>query len=471
MRAQWMCYPSNADSYTSIRVLVPSLEERPVYNRESFFLSEGKKSKIGNRSCLHMKIESNVIPLPHSYDVKPLSSKYYYNLVWTATGLPASRWTALLATTPRQRTYFVDYGTYTIERWVSTTDIQPGSATVITESYTRYKDDPIKDVANISTYTFKSRGYPYNRADVTRSIKTLNSGVWTESTVTSATPCGYVEVNATPFRIDADAFWRLHGREIVWRANHLLPVESWGKLANDCVTKGDKAYQTNSAMYLMELTNLSSLLSPYLELMRKGMSAKAAANAWLSYYYGARLTVKDTYAQISGIVRRSQLRIMDVSTLRSRSTGSITLPDGTTISGYRALTVYYQSHCNWIVDTWRTLRRYGLNPSLSLAWDLVPLSFVVDWLAPIGDALEYFDGKTFQQSLSIVESLQTNKYIQKSDAALLGFPGYAGDVVITYYERHLVKGVMPRATFEPDPISFSGMKALNGSALVVQRRP
>lgn len=38
------------------------------------------------------------------------------------------------------------------------------------------------------------------------------------------------------------------------------------------------------------------------------------------------------------------------------------------------------------------LDRLGFHPDLSTAWDLVPLSFVVDWLLPIGDYLESLRG-------------------------------------------------------------------------------
>lgn len=102
---------------------------------------------------------------------------------------------------------------------------------------------------------------------------------------------------------------------------------------------------------------------------------------------------------------------------------------------------------------------------------MVPLSFVVDWVAPIGDALAYFDGRTFEQSLQIIESLMTTKYVQVSKPSSLGLTGYAGSLTISIYQRRVVSGSMPRSTFEFKPVSFSGMNLINGTALVVQRRP
>lgn len=40
----------------------------------------------------------------------------------------------------------------------------------------------------------------------------------------------------------------------------------------------------------------------------------------------------------------------------------------------------------------------GLNPTLSKVWDLVPLSFVVDWIYPVGDMIESLEGMTTPQS-------------------------------------------------------------------------
>jgi len=40
----------------------------------------------------------------------------------------------------------------------------------------------------------------------------------------------------------------------------------------------------------------------------------------------------------------------------------------------------------------------GLKPSLSKAWDLVPLSFVVDWVLPVGNMIESWEGMASPQS-------------------------------------------------------------------------
>jgi hypothetical protein len=41
---------------------------------------------------------------------------------------------------------------------------------------------------------------------------------------------------------------------------------------------------------------------------------------------------------------------------------------------------------------------FGLKPSLSKAWELVPLSFVVDWVYPVGQVLETWEGMSVPQS-------------------------------------------------------------------------
>lgn len=44
-----------------------------------------------------------------------------------------------------------------------------------------------------------------------------------------------------------------------------------------------------------------------------------------------------------------------------------------------------------IRDAWNTLYLYGLQPNFYVIWDLIPLSFIVDWFVPVGDALHIKD--------------------------------------------------------------------------------
>lgn len=47
---------------------------------------------------------------------------------------------------------------------------------------------------------------------------------------------------------------------------------------------------------------------------------------------------------------------------------------------------------------------YGLSPRLSVAWELMPLSFVVDWFMDIGAWLRQFDGSVYQIPFELISS-------------------------------------------------------------------
>lgn len=47
-----------------------------------------------------------------------------------------------------------------------------------------------------------------------------------------------------------------------------------------------------------------------------------------------------------------------------------------------------------VFDIAMSVELYGLNPSLASMWELVPMSFVVDWFIPVGDMLQSVGGLT-----------------------------------------------------------------------------
>lgn len=76
----------------------------------------------------------------------------------------------------------------------------------------------------------------------------------------------------------------------------------------------------------------------------------------------------------------------------------------------------------------RALDWLGLHPDLALAWDLIPMSFIIDYLVPIGDYLESFRGW-----LNCIP--------------LYGWYSCSFDIEATYYQRYfptpLTIGLVP----------------------------
>lgn len=99
-----------------------------------------------------------------------------------------------------------------------------------------------------------------------------------------------------------------------------------------------------------------------------------------------------------------------------------------------------------ITDVRSLLDFVGFQPSLSTAWDLIPLSFLVDYLIPVGSVLDRFSNKGWVTSLYF-EGWQTLKYTVRYGCSRKEHgmnPNYHVDNtgfnhVKTYFERNFIK--------------------------------
>ena len=134
-----------------------------------------------------------------------------------------------------------------------------------------------------------------------------------------------------------------------------------------------------------------------LSLARKGI-ANRAASRYLEYVYGWKPLMQDIYGLVEYAKHMGPKPLLVHGRGNSRSQGSI--PDvnfgdasqaaNTTLFG---MTENIKVQCSlWArIDPnytgLRALQQLGLLNPASLAWELVPWSFVVDWLCPIGPVL------------------------------------------------------------------------------------
>lgn len=269
--------------------------------------------------------------------------------------------------------------------------------------------------------------------------------------------------------VDPREFYESRRNYLRYNTKRFAKFRSFGNLSNDCATKGGRATSVGTAQYIIELNQLKTILQPFQTVLGGAWTAKGLASAWLGYNYGTQQTAKDTYNLVSSLMRQTGRRIKDFDRLRSTSYGTFNLPFGITVSGYRALTIYYRVCENWIRESYAALRKWGIAPTTNLAWDLVPMSFVVDWFLPIGQALEHFDGKTYMSTLSIIESLLTEKFEYVLPSNYCFGAGYVGEVVISIYSRRIQFNSAPAPTFEWRPVDFNGMHFINGASLAIQR--
>jgi hypothetical protein len=115
---------------------------------------------------------------------------------------------------------------------------------------------------------------------------------------------------------------------------------------------------------------------------------------WLEYSYGWKPLVQDIYTAVNVVQRPFPFR-----TVRGKAHGkyALSVPYGnyTTHQYYWGISHYSWdirlllqanvSVSNWVA--WRA-NELGLTNPLSVAWEVIPFSFAVDWFVPIGNYLQ-----------------------------------------------------------------------------------
>lgn len=119
---------------------------------------------------------------------------------------------------------------------------------------------------------------------------------------------------------------------------------------------------------------------------RDVLSGRFPANKWLEYQYGWRPLMSDIYAgqqKIHEVIEQGSL-------IRASATSSTAI--GGSIGAWGGMTVVNATASVRTViaariknTQTRSINSWGLLNPLSVAWELVPFSFVVDWVMPIGN--------------------------------------------------------------------------------------
>jgi len=212
---------------------------------------------------------------------------------------------------------------------------------------------------------------------------------------------------------------------------------------------------------------------------RKILKKKSTSSLWLEYQYGWKPLMSDIYdchqllqkgfrekAQIASSVRHLK-DDWEVHRKSDPSSGAIYTLDAKSSGAYTAK-VFYS-----IDDS--TLSRYAqvgmINP-LSIAWELVPFSFVVDWFVPVGNFLEALTAPIGVNFISGYYGTRCEGYLSECSP---GSPP-ANQITVsdsrlrTYdifgYTRESLLGFPTPALYYKSP--FSTNHALNAFALLSQ---
>jgi len=205
----------------------------------------------------------------------------------------------------------------------------------------------------------------------------------------------------------------------------------------------------------------------------KGRLSPNSSKAWLQLQYGVKPFLSDVHGAVQHLAERAQ----ESRYWRQTVKGSDRVKDsGSVVDGY-----YYPKRISYHRESGVFVRldytpgntflssmgQLGITNPLSVAWELVPGSFVLDWLLPVGDYLSVLDadlGWKFHSG-----SISTFSKCRSTESATLGgyvtggsFTGSHRRTVL--YRKVLYDSPLPKSPSFKNPVSLGHMA--NGLALL-----
>lgn len=245
-----------------------------------------------------------------------------------------------------------------------------------------------------------------------------------------------------------------------------FPIEkvAFGELAATA-SQSVNANDVNMLAFLNDLRHPRQLLLRLRNLRR----LKQLANNYLSVEYGILPTISDIEEIVKAMRRmRPFLDRNGFSIYTAKHDDSMEIPNERYIlEQHMKLAIANEDQA---LDKFiNRLDSMGTLPTLKNVWDLIPYSFVVDWLVDVGDWLEAIDSRLRLSRLDVKYATWSQKLISQKDITpSLGLPFY-GTISWTFYRRWV-------ADHSPTPplllkTAFTDFDHwLESTALIIQRR-
>ena len=202
---------------------------------------------------------------------------------------------------------------------------------------------------------------------------------------------------------------------------------------------------------------------------------KEAANRWLEYQYGWKPLMSDIYA-IAGLIDEQIQRkkyITGKADHRSGVSPTYTFPrinNGMMNVIPRVMSGAY-TRLDWEVSNsaYRTFNRLGLTNLLEIGWELIPFSFVIDWVAPIGD---YLGSLAAGWGLTYKGGSITKYTTADIDVAWTQYPYIKGSPIqynlrsVSWFRYPVSHAMLDTVVYVKNPISVT--RAVTALALLTQ---
>lgn len=246
----------------------------------------------------------------------------------------------------------------------------------------------------------------------------------------------------------------------------VLPEEDenlWGDLCQTAVQNAH-SLNVNSLEFIRDLWELKDTVRSLVSLLRGKISTKTLSQLWLSMKYGLRLTVKDTSKIIKSTDRSMKeyaktTMVPGIGTLGPKKwkwnkpyryvrsmdwrdsifTGSSLA--GTSVSQEYHYKVYYDPMDPYAEKFILKLIDWDLFPTMQNLWDLIPLSFVLDWFVDFENYFDIVDQAWYATRLHVLEVVYSTKSTIPSVPLTAFLPvsrngrDLYGDVSLAIYKR------------------------------------
>jgi len=267
--------------------------------------------------------------------------------------------------------------------------------------------------------------------------------------------------------------------------------DTYGELALECAEQFDEvnanvllmaweSYETRTWLVWLKRClkdeGFIGVLSQLYTLVKEGKWSKEQANNYLAVHYGFMPTVDDFNTLFSALNSFLTAEISLHQRVHARRQEAITTDDGRTMTVLRVLTVDLLGVPDGVLGPFRAmcarLRKFGMLPSLSTAWGIVPYSFVVNWIVNFGKFFEQMDHFLASQWLfQVSESICSEKWTHYSELhdMLPGVFWASGAAEFTRYMRW-VRSTCPSPTISDPEVALSTDRWIEALALIIQRK-
>jgi hypothetical protein len=204
-----------------------------------------------------------------------------------------------------------------------------------------------------------------------------------------------------------------------------------------------KSVDINTAVYIKELFELKDTIKD-LWALRKGKNIpKTLSQLWLSNRYGLNLTVQDSEELKSAIQEALSCLYGDKRKTYARSIVEKS-SNGIKWLEVQNCTLYYRNSDYAFKDAIKKSMDWDVFPTLQNVWDVVPFSFVVDWLVDVQGFLEDIDTRTYLSSVPTEDEIFSIK-------GKIPIPEHPG-LTFEYYRRK----VFPEPVLPTPSLGLSG---------------